>query len=214
MIRRVWWVVAVVATVSPPVDPFLDGSMSRNMLLQMPLLVGLGYTAKLIWPTPQFRLASLGLSAIFFAMGSLVFWMLPRSLDTAVTVAWVDQALHFNMLAAGWSLAIGLPRLPFHAKMAFGVYGLAMALTAGVVYAAAVIPVCATYSVQQQNDAGALLLWIGSALFIILLGRGAFLLAALSPPRVRRDHETALTSAKKPPQHGAYDRMENQTLLG
>ncbi len=183
MIRCLCWALAVLATVSPPIDSFLDASMSRHMLLQMPLLVGLGYAAGLMWPTLRFRLASLGLSAIIFAMGSLVFWMLPRSLDTAVTVAWADQAMHLNMLAAGWSWVIGLPRLSFHTKMAFGVYGLAMALTAGVVYATAVVPVCSRYSVQQQNEAGALLLWIGGALFIILLGRGAFLLAAIAPRR-------------------------------
>ena len=187
MIRRVCWAIAVVAMVSPPIDSFLDLSMSRHMLLQMPLLVGLGYAAGLIWPIPRFRLASLGLSAIFFAMGSLMFWMLPRSLDTAVTMAWADQAMHVNMLAAGWSLAIGLPRLPFHTKMAFGVYGLAMALTAGVVYATAVVPVCSRYSVQQQNAAGALMLWIGATLFVVLLARGVFLLAAIAP-QARANH--------------------------
>ncbi len=180
MIRRARWAIAVVATVSPPVDSFLDGSMSRHMLLQMPLLAVLGYAAGSIWPMPRFRLSSLGLAAVFFAMGSLGFWMLPRSLDTAVTVAWVDQAMHLNMLAAGWSLVIGLPRLHFHTKMVFGVYGLAMALTAGVVYVSAVVPVCSAYSIQHQNEAGALLLWIGGALFIVLLGRGAYLLSAIA----------------------------------
>ena len=180
MIWRACWAIADVATVSPPVDSFLDASMSRHMLLQMPLLAVLGYGAGLIWPIPRFRLASLGHSAIFFAMGSLVFWMLPRSLDTAVAVAWVDQVMHLNMLAAGWSLVIGLPRLSFHTKMAFGVYGLAMALTAGVVYVGAVVPVCSAYSIQQQNEAGALLLWIGGALFIVLIGRGTYLLSAIA----------------------------------
>ncbi len=185
MIRRVCWAAAVVAMISPPIDYFLDGSMFRHMLFQIPLLAGLGYAAGLLWPAPRFHLTSLGLSAIIFAMGSLVFWMLPpRSLDTAVTVAWVDQAMHANMLAAGWSLAIGLPRLPFHAKMALGVYSLAMALAAGVVYAATVIPVCSTYSVEQQNEAGSLLLWIGSALFIILMCRGASLLTAIAAAKL------------------------------
>ncbi len=195
MIRRVCWAVAVIATISPPVDSFLDASMSRHMLVQMPLLVALGYAAGLIWRMPRDRFASLGLCAIFFAMGSVIFWMLPRSLDTAVTTAWADQAMHVNMLVAGWSLVIGLPRLPFHSKMAFGVYGLAMALTAGIVYATAVVPVCSRYSVQQQNEAGTLLLWIGGVLFIALLGRGAYLLAAIAR-RLRRDHEPAPPTAR------------------
>jgi len=176
MILRIGWGIVVAVTVSPPVDPFLDASMSRHMLLQMPLLVGLGYAAASIWPIPRCRLAPLGLSCIFFAMGSLLFWMLPRSLDTAVTVAWVDQIMHANMLLAGGSLAIGLPRLSFHTKMACGVYSLAMTMTAGVVYTVASVPVCSTYSLQQQNDAGALLFRIGIVIFVALVGRGAFLL--------------------------------------
>jgi cytochrome c oxidase assembly factor CtaG len=119
-------------------------------------------------------------------MGTLAFWMLPRSLDTAVTVTWVDQLMHLNMLAAGWSLAFALPRLSFHCTMAAGTYALAMALTAGVIYATAVVPVCATYSIQQQRAAGSLLLWIGAALFIVLVGRGALLLARLGPARAER----------------------------
>ncbi|HJP38757.1 MAG: hypothetical protein QF483_03640 [Gammaproteobacteria bacterium] len=180
MIWRVCWVIAVVATLAPPVDSFLDGSMSRHMLLQMPLLVVLGYAAGLAWPLPRFRHASPGLAAIFFVMGSMVFWMLPRSLDAAVTLAWVDQAMHLNMLAVGWILVIGLPHLSFHVKMAFGIYSLAMALTAGVVYVATVVPVCSAYSLQQQNEAGTLLLWVSSALLVFLLGRGAYLLAAIT----------------------------------
>lgn len=190
MIRRICWLIAIIATVSPPIDSFLDSSMSRHMLLQMPLLAGLGYAAGLLWPRPRFRFASLELAAVFFALGSLMFWMLPRSLDTAVTVAWVDQVMHITMIVTGWSLAIGLPRLPFHTKMAFGIYALAMVLTTGVVYATAVVPVCSRYTVQQQNEAGTLLLWIGGALFLVLLGRGMLLLAT-SAPGTQRNHETA-----------------------
>ena len=78
--------------------------------------------------------------------------------------------------------------------MGWVVGGLAMALTAGVVYATAVVPVCSRYSVQQQNEAGALLLWIGGALFIVLLGRGAFLLAAIAR-RARRDHQVGMADS-------------------
>jgi hypothetical protein len=59
-----------------------------------------------------------------------------------------------------------------------------MALAAGIVYAATVIPVCSTYSVEQQNEAGSLLLWIGSALFIILMCRGASLLTAIAAAKL------------------------------
>jgi cytochrome c oxidase assembly factor CtaG len=175
--RRALWALAVVAAVTPPFDTYLDASMSRHMLVQMPLLAALGYAAQRIWPVLRLRPPSLPLGAVVFATGTMLFWMLPRSLDSAVALAWVDQLMHGNMLAAGWSLAFALPRLSFHAKMAFGVYALAMLLAAGVVYAMADVPVCATYSMVQQAAAGTSLLWLGGALFIVLLGRGAYLLA-------------------------------------
>ncbi len=184
MIRRASLLIAVVAMVSPPLDPYLDGSMSGHMLLQMPLLALLGYAAGRLWPGFRIRASSHGVAAVLFGVGSLVFWMLPRSLDTAVTVAWVDQVMHLNMLTAGWFLAVGLPCLPFHTKVAFGVYALAMALAAGVVYVTAVVPVCANYSVQQQNEAGALLLWAGGVVFVILLARSVFLLSRIAATSV------------------------------
>ena len=117
----------------------------------------------------------------------LAFWMLPRSLDTAVTVGWADQLMHANMLVAGWALAAALPRLAFHVKIAFGIYALAMILAAGTVYAMASVPVCATYTVQQQNAAGVLMLWSGGVLFILLSVRAALLLNRQSGPSPR-DH--------------------------
>lgn len=172
MIARVTWLLAVVATVSPPVDPFLDASMSRHMLLQMPALAGFGFVATRAWPAPRPDSAQ-SLTALVFAAGTLVFWMLPRSLDTALAISWADQLMHANMLAAGWALATALPRLEFHTKMAFGIYAVAMVLAAGAVYAATTVPVCSTYTVQQQNAAGVWLLWTGGALFLLLLLRGA-----------------------------------------
>lgn len=176
MIGRVGWLLAIAATVSPPVDPFLDASMSRHMLLQMSLLAALGIVAARTWPAPRLDAAE-ALAALVFATGTLVFWMLPRSLDTAVAISWVDQLMHANMLAAGWVLATALPRLEFHTKTAFGIYALAMILAAGAVYAATAVPVCSTYTVQQQNAAGAWLLWTGSVLFLLLLLRGAWSLS-------------------------------------
>lgn len=176
--RGAAWVLFVAAIVSPPIDAFLDGSMLRHMLLQMPVLAALGYATACIWPSPGWRFESLRAAGLIFAMGTMVFWMLPRSLDAAANLPWIDQLMHLNMLGAGRALASAVPGLPFHWKMASGIYVLAMALTAGMIYTTAVVPVCATYSVRQQAATGILLLWIGGAGFVVLLFRGALLLAA------------------------------------
>ncbi|HNP64712.1 MAG TPA: hypothetical protein PKH39_12320, partial [Woeseiaceae bacterium] len=103
-----------------------------------------------------------------------------------LTHTWVDQLMHINMLTVGWSLAIGLPRLPFQAKIAFGIYALGMILAAGLVYASAVVPVCSTYTVQQQNEAGILLLGVASAAFVTLVVRGALILSNVAATKSLR----------------------------
>ena len=178
MISRFGWLLLVGVTVLPPVDSYLDAHMSRHMLIQLPVLLGLGFTAGHVWRSLRVRHLALGLGCTLFTLGSIVFWTMPLSLDTAVLSFWVDQGMHANMLVAGWSLALGLPSLAFYAKMAFGVYGLAMILTAGVVYSASLSPVCAVYSIQQQHLTGKLLCVLGGAAFVMLVARGALLLRA------------------------------------
>jgi hypothetical protein len=171
MIRRTLWVLAVGMLISPPLDPLLDHSMAGQMALQMPFLAALGVLARGCWPALQLRTDGQAAAAIVFAAGSLVFWMLPRSLDATVHVWWADQLMHANWVAVGWLLAMGSGRLRFHVRFAAGIYAAAMILAAGVVYTSAVIPVCSNYSTRQQNLAGSLLIWIGAVLFVAVLAR-------------------------------------------
>lgn len=171
MIRRVLWLLSVGVLISPPLDPLLDHSMAGQMALQMPLLAALGVLARGCWPGLRLRTDGQTAAGVVFAAGSLVFWMLPRSLDATVNVWWADQLMHANWLAVGWLLAIGSGRLRFHVRFATGIYFAAMILTAGIVYASAVIPVCSNYSIRQQNLAGSLLLWIGAVLFLLVVAR-------------------------------------------
>jgi hypothetical protein len=50
----------------PPLDPWLDATMPRHLLVQVPALL---------------------------AIGALAFWMIPRALDTAIIRNDADQAL-------------------------------------------------------------------------------------------------------------------------
>lgn len=181
MIRRVLWVVTVGVLISPPLDPLLDRSMAGQMALQMPMLATLGFLARRIWPARRMRTDGQAMMAVEFAAGSLVFWMLPRSLDATVNIWWADQLMHTNWIAAGWLLAMGFDRLRFHVRFATGIYAAAMILAAGMVYRSAVIPVCSNYSVRQQNLAGTLLIWIGTGLFVTVLARAAVFFKRIDP---------------------------------
>ncbi len=179
MIFTLFWIAALLILVLPPVDPFLDAFMSRHMLLQMPLLVILGYLAGRAMKIQLHRYNASGLAGLIFFVGTVVFWMIPHSLDTAVSDNRIDQIMHLHLLVAGWLLSKSLPLMPLILQMALWIYAIAMIFSLGLVYTTYNALICAVYTINQQKAVGQYLLWIGAVLFLLMLVRGAFLLRGL-----------------------------------
>ncbi|HEY5568499.1 MAG TPA: hypothetical protein VIM81_14830 [Gammaproteobacteria bacterium] len=160
---------AALVLVTPPLDPFLDAAMRRHVEWQLPALVALGYFAGR-GRVPR-RLAAAnpsGLAGLAFALGSMAFWMIPRSLDVAVVHDSVDQLLHASMFGSGLALAWSLPVAPFALRVALGIHAVAMVAALGVTYSEFPRLICATYNLQQQRAVGGDLLWIAGLLWVML----------------------------------------------
>lgn len=176
MIRIFLWAVAALVLVSPPLDPFLDAAMARHVLLQIPALFFLGFIAgRSNWISVK-RYNLLGLAGLVFFIGSLLFWMIPRSLDAAVSDNRIDQLMHLNIIAAGWALSKSLPLMPVIMRVALGMYGLTMIISLGAIYSSYDALICAVYSIGQQKETGWYLFRIAAALFLVLLVRGGYIL--------------------------------------
>ncbi|MDH5681624.1 MAG: hypothetical protein OEZ36_08555, partial [Spirochaetota bacterium] len=169
MIYFFLWLSVLIVLVIPPVDKYLDANMSRHMLIQIPFLLVLGYLSghrlrhKLISSNQR------GLPGFIFFVGTMIFWMIPRSLDEAALSSLVDNMMHFNMLLAGFALGHSASRLTFPLKGALAIYGLSMIISMGFAYSNYNSLICAAYNLEQQRELGGYLLYLSPVLFIALI---------------------------------------------
>ena len=85
-----------VALLLPPSRRLLESSMTLQMLVQLPLLISTGYLLREAVPAPLAaaiaRWNRHGISGLVLASLAGMFWMLPRSLDAAVSLPWTAFA--------------------------------------------------------------------------------------------------------------------------
>jgi cytochrome c oxidase assembly factor CtaG len=176
--RRLAWVVLVILLASPLVDPLLIRTQPRFLLVHLPAWVFLGYLAGRhlrSGPGGHDRAVALnprGLTGLVFFVGTLAFWMIPRSVDAAALSQGMDQLLHVSLLAAGFALAWSMPAMPFVLRAALGIYGIAMLFSLGALYTHSTALLCGTFTLAEQRQTGQLLYWLCPAAIVAFLVRG------------------------------------------
>ncbi len=174
-------IVAAAATVclalaAPPLRSLLEGSMSAQMLLQMPLLALAGaWLARAVPPSQRQRLAPWnrgGLSGLVLASVVSLVWMLPRALDASIESPWVALAKFTSVpLLIGLPFALSWPRMGFVVRGVFFAEAIAMCFRLGWLYLASPDRLCSNYLLGDQQRLGGWLLAIGGVLFLLLAGK-------------------------------------------
>lgn len=175
--RALGWSLAVVALATPPLDGWLDRSMPRLLLLEMPAWFALGWLA-----SGRVRRAGRahdphGLAGLVFALGAIGFWMIPRSVDLVGISALGNQLMHASLLAAGLALGASFRSLPFVVRGALGIYGASMTFALGMIYSSYTALLCGTFDLAQQKTTGKLLLALCPVVVLLVVGAGARTLA-------------------------------------
>jgi hypothetical protein len=178
---------------APPVKHALEESMTAQMLLQIPLLVIVGLVLARTLPV---RLSGVtddwnygGVSGLVLLTVTSVFWMLPRTLDAAVTDPLVAAAKYLSApLLIGLPLALSWPRMGFIVRGVFLVECIATFFRLGWLYLISPDRLCNLYLLEDQQRLGQLLLLIGAALFLgvgwkLVWGRFDSLSDAAQAPR-------------------------------
>jgi hypothetical protein len=169
--RRAAALAAACLLALPPADAYLAATMERRLLIHIPALLVLGALAG--W-RPAGRGAAPrpwrpgDLAALAFAVGAMLFWMVPRSLDLAARSHVVDKALHLSVFTVGLALARSLPHLSFAIPMTLGVQATAMLMALGIVYLHYPGLICTAYTLEQQKVAGAGLVGVTPVAWILL----------------------------------------------
>lgn len=159
----------VVLSLVPPIRHGLEGSMTVQMLVQIPLLIVAGTLLAPVVPASVRTRACAwnrgGVSGLVLATLVMAFWMLPRSLDASATGPLMDLAKFLTVpLFIGLPLAISWPRAGFVVRGLVLTEVVATFFRLGWLYRVSPIRLCNNYGLDDQQRLGNYMLWIGSAL--------------------------------------------------
>lgn len=203
--------VLLIASALPPLRHALEASMTAQMLVQLPLLAGVGYVVGRAVPVRM--AASLaewnhrGVTGFVLASLASAYWMLPRLLDASVSEPGIAAAKFVSVpLLVGLPLALSWPRSSFVVRGVLMLESIASLFRLGWLYLISPVRLCNNYLLDDQQRLGQMLIAIGALLFLwiaarLLWGRfdptryagegpadcrgAASLLATIHPPRRR-----------------------------
>lgn len=150
-------------------NEWLCQTMQRHQLIQLPamLLIGFmtGYTyRKNIRPDQTITICIL-IVTIF----SIIFWMIPRSIDLAVINEKFNRIMHFNMLIAGFFLYPVLSKTVPEIKIVFLGMMASMLMAGGITLKTYNLLLCSSFTIEQQKQTGLILILVGITLYFFTI---------------------------------------------
>lgn len=169
--KRSLWIAAVLLAVLsiPPVASALQSRMQWQMLVQIPLLAAGGYLLREALPRSWHAALDawnpVGINGVIVATFVLAFWMLPRSMDAAVSDwPWTVAKFITVPLLVGLPLGLSWPCMNFIVRGVVFMELIAMCLRLGWLYLASPVRLCNNYLIDDQQLTGRYLLIAGAAL--------------------------------------------------
>lgn len=153
------------AIVATPMAGLLESSMAGHVLLQIPLLVTVGYV---VATRIENRLQSLqrrwnacGIPGVLLASFVIAFWMIPRWLDASLTGEAVAWAKYLSLtLLAGIPLGLGWNAMRGIARGVVKIEFLAMLYRLGWLYLISPDRLCNNYLLTDQ-------IWLGRGMLVV-----------------------------------------------
>ncbi|GAB2891952.1 hypothetical protein LSG25_09390 [Paralcaligenes sp. KSB-10] len=156
---------------APPLRHILESSMTGQMLLQIPLLIGVGLLLRQALPARALSIVAScnyqGIAGLLLASVISAFWMLPLALDASVTEPFIAAAKYLSVpLLIGLPLALSWPRMGFIVRGVFLLELTASFFRLGWLYLIWPGRLCNNYLLDDQQRLGQYMLWIGGALLL------------------------------------------------
>jgi hypothetical protein len=160
----------------PPARTVLEATLAGHMVAQIGLLAlsgwWLGHGLGPLGPGAAGGLNRYGVAGLVLALFTLVFWMLPVSLDRALLhPAWEVGKFLSVPLLLGLPLARSWPRLAGLARAALWANALSMLAVMGWVYREAPVRLCNNYQFDQQLLLGLTLWGLGAVIALYWIRR-------------------------------------------
>ena len=160
----------------PPVRQVLDASMTAQMLVQIPLLIAVGYLLRDALPQRLVQRIQCwnhrGITGLLLASMAVMVWMLPRLLDAAVTDPWAIAAKFISVpLLIGLPMGLSWPRMGFIVRGVFLLELIATFFRLGWLYLISPVRLCSNYLLDDQQRLGEYMLAIAVALLVVVAGK-------------------------------------------
>lgn len=155
----------------PPAAHALQARMQLQMLVQIPLLALAGYLFRAAlsdcWEARIHAWNPVGINGVIVATFVLSYWMLPRSMDAAVS-DWPYAVAKFITvpLLVGLPMGLSWPRMNFIMRGVVVMELIAMFWRLGWLYLASPVRLCNNYLIDDQQLTGRYLLAAGVALLV------------------------------------------------
>ncbi|WP_411881585.1 hypothetical protein [Polaromonas sp. YR568] len=168
----------------PAMRQALEASMTRHMLLQYPLLMGIGYLLAGAlpgrWQVRLNRWNAHGISGLFATALALAILMIPRVLDLALVDGRIETLKYLALLACGAAIRLSWQAAGLLVQGFFLGNVLPMMAVVGNLYETSPVRVCNAYLLDDQARLGLMLVWVAAVIAAVWF---AWLVRAL----MRRD---------------------------
>ncbi|MBS1558057.1 MAG: hypothetical protein JST69_04950 [Bacteroidetes bacterium] len=152
-----------------PMNDWFSLTMPRHQVLQLPAMFTLGIALAILFKKVNIHAISWGIAVLIMVMTSLIFWMLPRSIDLTIVYPWFNRVMHVTMLMAGFFTITVWRNIIFEIKITFPGMVAAMVLATGLALRTFTILLCSSFTLEQQKETGLYLIVIGFVLFVFML---------------------------------------------
>lgn len=135
--------------------------MPRHQIFQLGSAIIIGLLIGGANRLPKFPKYIPGVSSIIFFMGSLIFWMIPLSVDLSVVSPKLNYLRLINIIIAAFLIQQTMRNTSLEIKVIFYVALTSKLIGVGLVLSNLNILLCSTFTIGQQNTTGHYLIAIG-----------------------------------------------------
>lgn len=186
---------------------WLEASMLRHMLLQLPLLVAAGWllAGRARWMRHAAVIDQHGVTGLTVLLFASAYWMIPRALELSINVPLAEAGKFASMLLLGALLPGSMARANWIVQLFFlGNFSWMMAI-AGIQYQNMPQQLCNAYVLDDQITTGIALVLASIAIAVAWCWRLAPLITANNPLQ-KTDHVPSATESR-------VDRHAGQRIL-
>ena len=141
-------------------NQWLNETMLRHQIIELPCFIILGVIeARLLSDIPKIPL-EWNIAALIFIVFSLIFWMLPHSIDSSVIDSLFNRVMQIHLFLCGFLWQLVFRSNYIELKVLFLGMLCAMLIAGGVVMRIFNLLLCSSFNIFQQRQTGTALLII------------------------------------------------------